>query len=116
MLDLQWPYKRHSEIFAGVERYAEERGWVSIIDEFVHDTLRRRGGVGALQNYFRKAIQRPIAAEIRRVRIERAKRELAQSDRTLDAIARDVKQKSRSIPVGVGYHPSTKKGRRFGRG
>ena len=43
MLDLQWPYKRHSEIFAGVERYAEERGWVSIIDEFVHDTLRRKG-------------------------------------------------------------------------
>src|SRR5262245_25188711 len=43
-----------------------------------------------MQNYFRKAIQRPIATEIRRVRIERAKRELAQSDRTLDAIARDV--------------------------
>lgn len=44
MLDLQWPYKRHSEIFAGVERYAEERGWVSIIDEFAHDTLRRKAG------------------------------------------------------------------------
>lgn len=44
MLDLQWPYKRHSEIFAGVQRYAEERGWVSIIDEFAHDTLRRRRG------------------------------------------------------------------------
>jgi LacI family transcriptional regulator len=42
MLDLQWPYKRHSEIFAGVQRYAEERGWVSIIDEFAHDTLRRK--------------------------------------------------------------------------
>jgi LacI family transcriptional regulator len=42
MLDLQWPYKRHSEIFAGVQRYAEERGWVSIIDEFTHDTLARK--------------------------------------------------------------------------
>ena len=42
MLDLQWPYKRHSEIFAGVQRYAEEQGWVSIIDEFAHDTLRRK--------------------------------------------------------------------------
>lgn len=40
MLDLEWPYKRHSEIFAGVQRYAEEQGWVSIIDEFAHDTLR----------------------------------------------------------------------------
>lgn len=43
-----------------------------------------------LQNYFRNTIQRPIATEIRRVRVERAKRELVQSDRTLNAIARDV--------------------------
>ena len=45
MLDLRWPYKRHSEVFAGVQRYAEERGWASTIDEFAHDTLRcrRRG-------------------------------------------------------------------------
>lgn len=42
MLDLQWPFKRHSEIFAGVQRYAGERGWTSIIDEFAHDTLRRK--------------------------------------------------------------------------
>lgn len=42
MLDLQWPYKRHSEVFAGVQRYAEEHGWVTIIDEFAHDTLRRK--------------------------------------------------------------------------
>ena len=40
MLDLQWPYKRHSEVFAGVQRYAEKQGWVSVIDEFAHDTLR----------------------------------------------------------------------------
>jgi LacI family transcriptional regulator len=44
MLDLQWPYKRHSEIYAGIQRYAEVRGWVSIIDEFAHDTLRRKRG------------------------------------------------------------------------
>jgi LacI family transcriptional regulator len=44
MLDLQWPYKRHAEVFAGVQRYAEEHGWVSIIDEFAHDTLRRKRG------------------------------------------------------------------------
>lgn len=41
VLDIQWPYKRHSEIFAGVHRYAAERGWVTILDEFAHDTLRR---------------------------------------------------------------------------
>jgi LacI family transcriptional regulator len=43
-----------------------------------------------LQNRFGKFLNRPIATEIRRVRIERAKRELAQSDRTLAAIAHDV--------------------------
>lgn len=42
MLDLQWPYKRHSEIFAGIQRYAEEQGWTSMLDEFAHDTLRRK--------------------------------------------------------------------------
>lgn len=44
MLDLQWPYKRHAEIFAGIQRYAEEQSWTSIIDEFAHDTLRRKRG------------------------------------------------------------------------
>jgi hypothetical protein len=44
MLDLPWLDKRHSEVFPGVRRYAEERGWVAIIDEFAHDTIRRKGG------------------------------------------------------------------------
>lgn len=43
-----------------------------------------------LQRRFQKYLHRPIAAEIRRVRIERAKRELAQTDRSLKQIARDV--------------------------
>jgi LacI family transcriptional regulator len=56
------------------------------------DDVARAVGAGTrtLQNYFRKTIKRPIATEIRRVRIERAKRELAQSDRALAAIARDA--------------------------
>lgn len=44
MLDLQWPYKRHGGIFAGTQQYAEEHGWLSIIDEFVHNTLPARRG------------------------------------------------------------------------
>ncbi len=40
MLDLLWPYKRHASIFfAGTQQYAKENGWISIIDEFVHNTL-----------------------------------------------------------------------------
>lgn len=44
MLDLRWPFKRHSEIYAGVQQYAKEHGWISIIDEFAQETLRRRRG------------------------------------------------------------------------
>lgn len=47
-------------------------------------------GDRTLERCFRKYLNRPIAAEIRRVRIERAKRELTQSDRPLADIARDV--------------------------
>lgn len=43
-----------------------------------------------LQRRFRKYLNRPIATEIRRVRIERAKRELAQGTRSMSQIARDV--------------------------
>ena len=43
-----------------------------------------------LQLRFRKYLDRPIATEIRRVRIERAKRELARTDRSMATIARDV--------------------------
>jgi len=42
MLDLEWPYKRHTAVFSGTQRYARQRGWRSIIDEFAHDTLSLR--------------------------------------------------------------------------
>ena len=61
MLDLRWPYKRHSEVFAGVQRYAGEHGWVSILDEFAHDTLRRKsGGVGRYDGILARA-NHPLA-------------------------------------------------------
>jgi LacI family transcriptional regulator len=41
MFELEWPHKRHADIFAGTQRYANERGWDSIIDEFVDETLTR---------------------------------------------------------------------------
>jgi len=42
MLDLNWSFKRHSAIYAGAQRYAQEQGWHSIIDEFADDTLPAR--------------------------------------------------------------------------
>ncbi len=44
MLDLEWPYKRHAETFAGVQRYAQEHGWDSMIDEYAGDSLPTRRG------------------------------------------------------------------------
>jgi LacI family transcriptional regulator len=40
MLDLEWAYKRHADIFAGAQQFAFERGWETTVDEFVDDTLR----------------------------------------------------------------------------
>lgn len=42
MLDLEWPYKRHAGVFAGTQRYAQEHGWESIVDEYAYDTLPAR--------------------------------------------------------------------------
>lgn len=43
-----------------------------------------------LQRRFNRYLKRPIATEIRRVRLERAKRELAQGNRSIAEIARDA--------------------------
>lgn len=42
MLDLTWPYKRHTRIFAGTQKYAQEHGWHSTMDEYVDETLSVR--------------------------------------------------------------------------
>lgn len=34
MLQLEWPYKRHTDVFTGAQQYAREHGWHSVIDEF----------------------------------------------------------------------------------
>ena len=39
LLNLQWPYKRHTGVFAGTQRYAQEQGWESIIDEYAAENL-----------------------------------------------------------------------------
>jgi LacI family transcriptional regulator len=39
MLDLKWPYKRHADVFAGMQRHCQERGWELIIDEYADDTI-----------------------------------------------------------------------------
>jgi len=45
-LDLNWPYKRHADVFAGTQLYAQQQGWESVIDEYIADTLPARRGKG----------------------------------------------------------------------
>ncbi len=69
MLDLQWPYKRHAGIFVGTQQYAEEHGWISIIDEFVHNTLPTRRGAALPYDGIIARANRQLAARATRLRI-----------------------------------------------
>lgn len=42
-MELHWPLKRHTAIYAGLQQYAEEQGWETILDDFVSDHLARGG-------------------------------------------------------------------------
>ncbi|MEX0867179.1 MAG: substrate-binding domain-containing protein, partial [Pirellulales bacterium] len=39
MLDLGWALKRHTAVFSGTQRFAQEHGWTTTVDEFARDTL-----------------------------------------------------------------------------
>ena len=47
-LDLNWGYKRHLEVYAGCQKYADEAGWDCSINPAAHHMLRRQGGRAAL--------------------------------------------------------------------
>ena len=40
MLDLEWPYKRHAGVFTGAQKYAQDHGWHTFVDEYVDVSLR----------------------------------------------------------------------------
>lgn len=67
MLDLQWPYKRHVGIFAGTQQYANEHGWISIIDEFVHNTLPARRGAALPYDGVIARVNRQLVARAARL-------------------------------------------------
>lgn len=44
VLDLDWGYRRHIDVFDGIQRYAAEQPhWECVIDEYAHDRLGKRG-------------------------------------------------------------------------
>lgn len=44
VLELDWAYKRHASVYAGTQRYFDEQGWESVIDEYALDSLPTRRG------------------------------------------------------------------------
>src|SRR5688572_16697325 len=40
-LELEWPYRRHCDVYAGAQQYAQECGnWDCVLDEYVAATLK----------------------------------------------------------------------------
>lgn len=76
------------ELIAKALAYIAAKSHLEIGPDDVAEAVRTHPRT--LQRHFRKLLGRPIATEIRRVRIERAKRELSQSNNPLAQIARDV--------------------------
>ena len=44
VLELDWAFKRHASVYAGTQRYFDEQGWESVIDEYALDSLPTRRG------------------------------------------------------------------------
>jgi len=69
MIDLQWPLKYHQEIFAGTQRYAEQRGnWECQLDLHAGESLRTGRAGAAYDGVIARATSR-LAARARRARV-----------------------------------------------
>jgi LacI family transcriptional regulator len=70
MLDLEWLYGRHSAVFAGTQRYAQECGrWDCVVDEFVDHSLGVRGERRSAYDGIIARATRSAAEQSRRRRI-----------------------------------------------
>jgi LacI family transcriptional regulator len=75
----------HNEVVAAAMAFISANSHRSIGQDDVAHAINVE--TRTLQNYFRKHLGRPIVTEIRRVRIERAKRELVNGKRSMAEIA-----------------------------
>lgn len=41
-MNLDWPYKRHTAVYAGAQQYAQEHDWLTSVDEYIEDTIVQR--------------------------------------------------------------------------
>ncbi|MBT3198587.1 MAG: DNA-binding transcriptional regulator [Phycisphaerales bacterium] len=62
-IELDWPYKRHHEVFAGAHRYAQEHGgWKFILDEYPELTLETKPSKAVYDGIIGRATPRLVAA------------------------------------------------------
>ena len=81
-------YAVDDKLITAALRYIAEKSHLKIGQDDVAEAVATE--TRTLQRRFKKLLKRPIVAEIRRVRIERAKRALVQSEHSLAEIAHDV--------------------------
>jgi LacI family transcriptional regulator len=70
MLELEWPYARHVDVFTGTQRYALECGnWDCVIDEIAHESLRTATKRGSPYDGIIARVTSRLADEARRCRV-----------------------------------------------
>ena len=41
MLELEWPYRRHCDVYAGAQQFAQQHDWDCVVDEYAGATLQQ---------------------------------------------------------------------------
>ena len=72
MLDLSWPFKRHARVFAGTQQFAQEYGWLSIMDEYVDKTLSKHSPLSIPYDGIIARATKKLALRAARPRVLRA--------------------------------------------
>jgi len=67
-LELNWGYKRHLEVYAGCQKYADEAGWDCSINPAAEIALRRGAGEGAYDGIIARATTQ-LAAAARKAKV-----------------------------------------------
>ena len=65
MIELDWPFKRHMEVFAYCQQYAAEAGWDCTVNPFADRAMKSRRGASLYDGILARAT-RQLADEARR--------------------------------------------------
>ena len=89
-LDLDWGYKRHHEVLAGIQQYArQQRGWQCVLDPFAGDTISTRRRRQRYDGIIARATPR-LAAQARRAGVPVVNVWLSSPEQMLPRVVPDV--------------------------